>query len=200
MNAPPARSARFALRDATAEAHQAVEAGFSRLNLRKAEDYRTFLSCLAAAFLPLEAALEAGGIIRFLPDWPERRRRDLLTQDLADLGAAAAPLDIPPLPHDAPALLGTAYVLEGSRLGGRAILTGFGPETDPRVRAATRFLTPDAGTRRLWTLLLSTLDHRLSDNLARERAAEAANRAFACFGRAQQVTTTSQRTGIPAHA
>ena len=59
MNAPPARSARFALRDATAEAHQAVEAGFSRLNLRKAEDYRTFLSCRAAALPGLAISIDA---------------------------------------------------------------------------------------------------------------------------------------------
>lgn len=199
MNAPPARSARFTLRDATADAHQAVEAGFNRLDLRRIDDYRTFLSNLAAAFVPLERALEAAGIDRFLPDWPQRRRRDLLTQDLADLGATVAPLTIPLLPNDAPALLGTAYVLEGSRLGGRAILSGLRSDTDPGVRAATRFLTPEPDNSRLWTSLLSALDRHLPDNATRNRAADAANVAFACFGRAQQVTSKPLRTAIPAH-
>jgi len=169
VNAPPARSARFTLRDAAADAHQAVEAGFSRLDLRRIDDCRTFLSGLATVFVPLERALEAAGIDRFLPDWLQRRRRDLLTQDLADLRATVVALAIPPLPNDATALPGAAYVLEGSRLGGRAILSVPGPDTDPRVRAATRFQAPEP------------------DNVTRNRAADAANVAF--FGRARQFTS-----------
>ncbi len=169
MNAPPPRSARFALRDATAEAHHAAESGFSALDLRKVEDYRAFLSRLAAAFLPLEATLEAGGITCFLPDWPQRRRRDLLTQHLADRS-------------------------------GRALLAGFGPETDSRVRAATRFPTPEAGPPRLWTSLSAALEQHLPDDATRRRAAAATNLAFACFGRGQQPASSSPRTAVFAHA
>lgn len=171
MNAPPARSARFTLRHSTADAHQAVEAGFSRLDLCQIDDYRTFLSSLAAAFVPLERALEATGIDRFLPDWLQRRRRDLLTQDLADLRATVVALAIPPLPNDATALPGTAYVLEGSRLGGRAILSGPGPDTDPRVRAATQLShpRPEPSNSRLWTSLLATLDRHLPDKATRNQ-------------------------------
>lgn len=195
MNAPPARSVRFTLRHATADAHQAVEAGFSRLDLCQIDDYRTFLSSLAAAFVPLERALEATGIDRFLPDWPQRRRRDLLTQDLADLGVTVVALAIPPLPNGATALPGTAYVLEGSRPGGRAILSAPGPDTDPRVRAATRFHAPDpsptirgCGHRcwRRWIATCPTMPRATS-------AADAANVAFACFGRARQVTSKPPR-------
>lgn len=141
--------------------------------------------------MPLEQALEAAGIDRFLPDWLQRRRRDLLTQDLADLRATVVALAIPPLPNDATALPGTAYVLEGSRLGGRAILSGPGPDTDPRVRAATQLShpRPEPSNSRLWTSLLATLDRHLPDKATRNRAADAANVAFACFGRARQVTS-----------
>lgn len=124
MNAPPARSARFTLCDVTTDAHRAVEAAFRRRDLRQIEHDRTFPSGLAAIFRSLKRA------------WPQRLRRDLLTQGRADIEATVVPVVILSLPNNRPALIGTANVLEGSRSGGRSIRFGLEPQTDPHASAA----------------------------------------------------------------
>ncbi len=154
-------SARTALRDATAAEHERVDRLFSRFNLAQEEDYRRFLLAQAAAFLPIEAALDEAEAAELVPDWPLRRRGKLLQDDLRALGSGdPPPIAAPPLPDPA-AKLGAIYVLEGSRLGG-ALLKRRLPDTAPRY-----FLTaPQKGGS--WRKLLETLDMFLyrSDQLA----------------------------------
>ena len=109
------------LRAATADLHAAVDARFSG-SFEGAATYAAFLAALASALVPLERALEASGIGQTLPDWPRRRRTEVLLADLAILGAALPALAQPPDVKGEARQFGVAYVLEGSRLGGKLLL------------------------------------------------------------------------------
>jgi heme oxygenase len=168
-----ADSARFYLREATADAHARLDAMMCRLDLAEAADYARFLKAQAAPFLTVEAALDIAGAEAVVPDWPQRRRADALRQDLAALSE--------PIPEpaamvsltSAPAILGAIYVLEGSRLGG-AMLVRTVPDALPKS-----FLTP--GNPLLWRTFIAILDERLSSGDERAEAARSARAVFDLF-------------------
>ena len=167
------QSARFVLKAATADAHDRVDALFSRFDLADPGDYGRFLQAQAGAFLGVEAALDAAGAERVLTDWVQRRRTQAVRDDLSVLGIPlpdAAP--VPELIGDA-AILGAVYVLEGSRLGG-AMLVRTVPDTLPRS-----FLTP--GNPLLWRAFVAILDERLSSEDERADAAKTASAVFDIF-------------------
>jgi heme oxygenase len=166
--------ARLALRAATASDHERVDRLYSRFDLSDLRDYKRFLTAQAAAHLPVEAAIDRAGAEALVPDWPARRRRELLLADLADLGLCVPdPVRAPALSGNSE-LLGAIYVLEGSRLGG-AVLKCKLPDIAPR-----RFLDAPqlAGN---WRKLLELLDHFLYGTAALDSATSAARDVFQCF-------------------
>lgn len=166
--------ARYALRTATAEDHGRVDAVFSGYDLASEGGYRAMLQAQAAAFLPVEQALEAAGVRTWLADWDDRRRADLLREDLSQVGLdVPAPLDAPAYVGEA-AVLGAAYVLEGSRRGS-AILMSSLPTDAPR-----RFM----GQRQppvLWRHLVDHLDLALATPGALASAVASARGVFRLF-------------------
>jgi len=111
---------RARLRSATAPLHERVDQAFSAFALERTEGYRRFLTAHAEVTVPLEQALEASGIETLLPDWRQRSRRQALLADLQDLGVRMTPL--PSADIFTPGWCwGAAYVMEGSRLGGRVL-------------------------------------------------------------------------------
>ena len=173
------QTVRGRLREATAAAHERVDAAFSRFDWASRAGYARFLQAQAEALLPLERALDAGGAAERLGlGWAERRRGAALLADLAALGAVA-PDGAPLAPIDAPAAaLGTIYVLEGSRLGGSLIKRSV-PTDFPAA-----FLAP--GPEGGWRALLAVLEARLADEGARAEAIAAARDAFARFEHAAE--------------
>lgn len=171
MNQP--LSAGQALRRATADAHDEVDAIFSRVDLATAIGYRAFLSAQARAHLPVEAALDAAGAERVFADWPERRRVALLRADLAELGVEPTVGPAPTL-HDAAEIAGAAYVIEGSRLGGALLRRSVGAGMPDAFLSAPA--VPGA-----WRALLLRLDQVLADEADLDRAIAAATRVFALF-------------------
>jgi heme oxygenase len=169
--APP--SPRWALRSATAAAHERLDTLYSRLDLRLSDDYARFLTSQAATFIPVEAALAAAGAEAVFPGWSDRRRADSLRADLAYLGLATPPPAPSPLFEDDDALLGGLYVLEGSRLGA-AVLAG-----DVAAGSPNAFLRPE--TPAAWRAFTALLDHHLTSDASIDRAAAAANAVFAVF-------------------
>lgn len=151
-----------ALREATAGAHERVDAAFAGFDLADAVDYARFLAAHADVVGPLEAMLDAHGAARIAPDWPERRRGAALAGDLATLDAHPAPASATLAPalariDDAlaaggdAALAGALYVIEGSRLGGRMLARGVADGLPTAYLAA-----PQAPGQ--WRKLLAELD------------------------------------------
>jgi len=96
-----------------------------------------------------------------------------LIEDLADLGCAMPPESTLPRLSCPASLLGTIYVLEGSRLGGRLLARSLAPDC-PR-----RFM--DDGEPRHWQSLVDVLDRTLVSNAEIDSAITAAKAAFALF-------------------
>lgn len=163
---------RAALRAATADCHQRVDAIYSAAVLDDRASYGDFLRAQAAAHLPAERALDRAGIAMLLDDWPARMRGSLLVRDLSDLGLPVpgpiGRLDIATRAE----MLGALYVLEGSRLGG-AMLKRSVPPHFP-----ARFLGGGAGS---WQSLLALLDRALDTAARQSEAIDAARRTFALF-------------------
>ena len=128
------------LRRVTRPWHDDVESAFADFDLQTLDGVTGFLLRQASAVIPLERALERAEIADQLADWQARRRTPALAIDLSrlDLAVPAVP-DLPDLrpPWES---LGAAYVLEGSRLGGRILHRRVLASPDPRVRAIVEFL------------------------------------------------------------
>ncbi|MBV9840247.1 MAG: biliverdin-producing heme oxygenase [Sphingomonadaceae bacterium] len=166
-----------ALRGETCEAHERLDALFGRFDLRLERDYRGFLTAHAMALPPLEAATGVAGMGQELDDWDQRKRTQALTADLRALGAGLpSPLEIAPL-SDTDEAWGTAYVLEGSRLGGAYLARQIGDGLPNSYLG-----TPQAPGA--WRKFLETLEERLYSADRAARAGAAAARAFALFERA----------------
>lgn len=166
-------SPRFALRAATSEAHERLDARFSTFDLSHPVDYGAFLRAQAGAFFPMEDALDAAGADTVVADWPERRRGPALRADLTALDLPEpAPVAVPSLSSEA-AILGALYVLEGSRLGG-AMLVRQVPDALPKT-----FLTP--GNPAAWRAFVTVLDERLSSQADIDEAAHVASSVFDAF-------------------
>lgn len=173
------------LREATAAAHERVDAAFAGFDLTDRADYARFLMAHAEVVWPLEAALPGE---RIVDDWEARKRGDLLREDLAFL--RPAPADRQPealaardaglreedAEGDIPAIAGALYVLEGSRLGGRFIARSV-PPAFPRA-----YLDAHQGADK-WQQLLCRIDAILQESAAFDVALATAHEAFAAFER-----------------
>ena len=167
-------SIRFALKSATDPLHEQLDAALSRLNLADRGDYARFLKFQARTVPAIERELADSGLGEMVEGWCEARRGEALEQDLAGLGESmSAPASAPRIEGKAEAL-GAAYVLEGSRLGGKVLqrLVGDG--------LPANFLNHPSGVGP-WKHLIAVLDRQLySDELVGE-AKDAARRCFAWF-------------------
>ena len=102
--------------------------------------------------------------------------------DLAAIGGSVQPLD-PPAIADRPALLGTLYVLEGSRLGAAYLLRHVDRTANARIRAATGFLRHGTGEQ-LWPSFLALLERHAAELTDEDDLIVPARRAFALFATA----------------
>ncbi|WP_462378891.1 biliverdin-producing heme oxygenase [Pseudomonas sp. Marseille-QA0892] len=172
-------SARAHLKEASAQLHAQVDEAFAKYPLSTRDGYQRFLQAHAWALSRIEPTIEREGIADILPDWPERRRREAINEDLAALGATApgpAPIVIT---LDAPALWGVAYVLEGSRLGARylsrAVQGAEFDESGPPLAYLTH--GQEAG---LWPQFIKRLES-VSDSLDQARVLEGVHWCFSVF-------------------
>jgi heme oxygenase len=166
-------SAHQHLRAATRAAHERVDAQFAGFDLSDARQYGNFLLAHAAAFLPGEQAIaDAGGDA--IPAFAENRRSDALRRDLADLGLKPPVTSgFGPLRSWAE-MLGSAYVLEGSRLGGTVLGRQVGAALPSRFLGAR----PPAGH---WRAFIAYLNQHLADERAITDATRSALEMFALF-------------------
>lgn len=168
------------LRAATAALHAEVDARFSGPFDTDKNAYGAFLTALARAVLPLEGALEQGGVERMFPDWPARRRSAELEHDLEILGIPVpSPVPVSVTRNEA-RLFGRLYVLEGSRLGGKLLVKRALANADPQVRAATNYLGHGAGAD-FWRGFLQRLEDSAAVAAAPDRTMLGAREAFGLF-------------------
>jgi heme oxygenase len=165
---------REALRAATQASHERVDALFSRFDLANPVEYGRFLAAQAAAHIPVEEALNAGGVADVLPDWPSRQRAALLRQDLGDIMRADVVAIDPPVFDTVPALLGGVYVLEGSRLGGALMERSLPPGVPGRFLRAR-------GEPGAWRRLLARMDELLYEPPSLAVASRSAQAVFSSF-------------------
>lgn len=173
----PAAGVRHALRTATAQAHERLDAWARRVNLADRESYGRFLLAQSGPVMALESALQHFGVARLLRDWPLRSRTAALRHDLEILrlntqSSAAIALT------STPQAFGTLYVLEGSRLGARVLLQQI-LAAAPDLKPATRFLS-HGSDHRLWTAFLQILEAKVGVHELAE-CAQGARHAFALF-------------------
>jgi heme oxygenase len=174
-----------ALREATAEAHDRVDAAFADFDLTDRDSYARFLAAHADVVWPLEAALPGE---RVVADWESRKRGALLREDLAHLRHPDESRDLRRLREEGAArdpgfrrdddswIAGTLYVLEGSRLGGKFLSRRL-PAGFPRA-----YLDADQRAEK-WQQLLTVIDSLLRDPAALETGLAAALATFAAFER-----------------
>lgn len=150
-------SRREALRQATQHLHRSIDAIVASYELRRADHYAAFLSASAAPLIALEQILETAGVHELLPQWPERRRTEVITQDLALLGHEVTPLQLRRALPTRSEMYGILYVLEGSRLGARWLYARIQTSEDLQVRRASSYLRAhDAGLWRSYLRLLES--------------------------------------------
>ncbi len=173
---------RTLLRDATAADHARLDAKLGALNLCTTSGYRRFLEINAAALLPLERSLERAGVRAMLPDWDDRARTAAILTDLSRLGGVPRQLHAPELTGRS-AMLGTLYVLEGSRLGAAYLLKTARQCSDPLISGSTAYLGHGAG-RRFWPDFLAVLESHADEFASEEDLVLPARRTFDLFAQA----------------
>jgi heme oxygenase len=172
-------SVRSHLHAATAAVHERLDAMVNTLRLDEPATYGRFLAAQGSALFPVEKALTEEGIAALLPDWPNRMRTKALDSDLMYLGVGCEQLPKPQFRHPA-LLMGAAYVLEGSRLGARVILSRIGNHHNHH---STHFLHHGEG-QRLWPTFEAALEATPSVRADLEGAVTGALRTFAMFEQA----------------
>ncbi len=174
-----ALTVRQALRAGTAATHQALDQLWDGKSLGHREHYVRFLAASADALLPIEAGLARAGMAQLLPDWPLRQRSEAIAADLAGFGLAPPRTD-PASIASRPAMLGTLYVLEGSRLGGALLLRQIQASDDCLIHANHRYLAHGQGGG-LWRSFLAGLDRADPNRAELDLMIEAARDAFGRF-------------------
>jgi heme oxygenase (biliverdin-IX-beta and delta-forming) len=185
MSAHPLRER---LRAATHALHRALDEQLAGIDLGEPSGLRIHLSVHAAVLGTLEPALEAGGVQRWLADWEMRRRLPGLEADLLAHGGAIAVGDAASAAvrrlaqglGDRAAILGAAYVLEGSRLGIRFLAGRIAPGP-----AGARFLEEPVAAQ-LWRSFLMQLEAGPWTEEAQQRAIATARATFSAYACAAQ--------------
>jgi len=172
---------RARLKDATSDAHRQLDRSLMAFDIMTTNGYRRFLEASAGALLPLEAALVESGVDDIVEDWPRRSRTDAILDDLTKVDGR---LHLMPTPaaFSRGALLGTLYVLEGSRLGARFLLKIVTRSADPAVGQVTAYLGHGMG-QPLWEKFLALLAQE-APGLDEEEVIAGARSAFGVFSMA----------------
>ncbi|MCL6684417.1 biliverdin-producing heme oxygenase [Sphingomonas alba] len=164
---------RFVLKAATDDVHRELDDRLSQLNLATAEDYGRFLGFQARTVPAIEGALAAAGLASLVTGWEQGRRSEALRSDLSSLGQPMPQPAAPPSISTTAEALGAAYVLEGSRLGGRVLRGRVGKGLP------ARFL--GEGQHNSWPHVVAALDRLLGSEADLDAAKQAARRTFAFF-------------------
>jgi len=172
------------LKLATAAAHASLERTLAtRGFFDSRERYVEYLQRILAFQSEAECVLNAALAVQVIPDWRERRRAHLARADLQVLGASegAFPISSGHLPVMAlpEQVLGIAYVLEGSTLGGAFLLKQLAPVGITATHGGSYLASYGAHRGTMWQRFVRTLEDAHERHANVESVTSAALAAFA---------------------
>lgn len=144
----------------------------------------------AAALIPLEEALESSGAADVLDDWRQRSRREAISDDLAKLGASPEPMAVS-WTFEPCEIFGALYVLEGSRLGAKFLLSRIASSSSPVVREACAYLRHGA-TKPFWPSFVERLEEQRFSAEQEQKLVWSAVRSFSLFETAAAAASKSR--------
>lgn len=121
---PKAETRSQRLKRATTDLHESLDRRMTQAELFSDRSrYALFLAMQRRFHRDIEALYRDPALEALAPDLQERRKLELIDQDLADIGAAPPSAEPRPVdPADRAAALGWLYVAEGSSLGAAFLL------------------------------------------------------------------------------
>jgi heme oxygenase len=171
------------LKEQTADLHLEAERHVRILDADATDaTYARYLTRMYGFHVPLEAAFARHRVLEAVGfSAPERSKREWLSHDLAVMGVDVSPPLCTQLPilGDVRRAIGVAYVIEGSTLGGRFILTKMKNRFPHLIGRATRFLEgygEHTGLR--WKQFGAIAERVLYDDIAIASAITGAREAF----------------------
>lgn len=168
----------------TAPAHQALEGLLIPIikNTYTVAGYGKLLCMFYGYYKPLEDALDGFSMQDVLPDYTQRRKARLITDDLKALGHPVHDLPLCPVvpaPGSREEAFGALYVLEGSTLGGLIIKKILQRNLQQQGEGGFAFFTGyGERTHAWWQSFKAALDQYCTDNAQTGRLAAAANQTF----------------------
>jgi heme oxygenase len=157
------------------------------------EQYTGYLQRFLAFQDEAERALDSTMAVPVIADWKDRRRAHLARADLAALDAIETPFprSAGRLPRIAGAeqVLGIAYVLESSTLGGAYLLKQLAPFGITATHGGSYLASYGSDRGKMWQRFLFTLEEA---HLRRARAESIAAAALATFAAAHHYLTDGE--------
>lgn len=149
------------------------------------EQYSDLLNLFFTYFGALEKRINKYIGTTQLPDYPERRKTESLSDDIKYLGGSAndaiEDADVPQIEHPLHAF-GALYVIEGSTLGGVMISKMIKKQLDLQDgRGLSFFESYGAETEAMWARFKEVLDKQVSNEADEQLILDAANETFLKF-------------------
>lgn len=173
------------LKDATHETHERLDKSIMAHNpFQSPERYALFVKVQHQFHREIDALYSNPVLDKLLPDLAGRRRYDLITEDLQDLGVAApapktAPVFTAGADADLPTALGWLYVAEGSNLGAAFLLKEAKKLGLSETHGARHLAASPEGRGLHWKTFTAALDAVKLTGPEEERVKEGARAAFA---------------------
>jgi heme oxygenase len=173
----------YHLKLATAAAHAGLERTLAtRGFFDSRERYIRYLQRFLAFQNEAECILNAALATLIIPDWKERRRSHLARADLQALGSregsfpvSCGLLPVMALPEQ---ILGIAYVLEDSTLGGAFLLEQLAPLGITAAHGGSYLASYGSNRGKMWQRFLTTLEEAPARGVNVESVTSAALAAF----------------------
>lgn len=171
------------IKEATKQPHQELEkVVVQKLKaIRSETDYVDFLSNFYAYFSSLEKAFQPFITPDIIPDYHTRRTSAYLKQDIEELGGNVNGLQaIVPEINNKQEAIGALYVMEGSIMGGSAIVKML--EKTGITKGVSFFSGYGAETGQKWGLFVGIMNRIAQTEEEQALAIESARQTFSLFG------------------
>lgn len=177
----PSRAKRLKARTSTT--HDQLDSRIMSLEpFRDRDRYGRFLKAQWGFHREIDALYAHPALVAHVPDLPERRRLDLIAQDIQDLGQPAPSAETPPIFGDGPVdpaeAFGWLYVAEGSNLGAAFLLKAAAALGLDETFGARHLAAHPDGRGRHWRGFVAALDALPFGDVEETRAVEGAAAAF----------------------